>query len=148
MIFTQILFCDVFSLVCFTSRCDCFSRSRLPSRLEADTTPTAAAAAAAAVAMAGLDSIMGSAPGAPPGSHGPSHQRLRRLRPLCSRSPTLSPSLPSPAILRALSVLYAVNLDGIPLFNEVLLQDVRKESKYWHPGSPLSQYILDQGPAL
>ena len=75
MRFTQILLRDALSLVvCFTSRCHCFSRSRLPSRLRPGTTSTpapAAAAAAAAAAVAGLDFTKGSVPGAPSGSTQP-----------------------------------------------------------------------------
>ena len=46
----------------------------------------------------------------------PSHQRLRRLRPSCSRCPSLSPSLPSLAVLRALSALTPSILMGFRRF--------------------------------
>ena len=42
--------------------------------------------------------------------------------------------------MRALSALYAVNFDGLPLFNDAILYDVRKSHKYRHPGSFLSQF--------
>ena len=121
IMFTQILLRDVLTLVvCFASRRDCFSLSRLPSRLGADTTSTPAAAAAAAVA--GLDSTKGSAPGVPSGStHSPSHQRMRWLRPSRSRSLSLSPCLHSLVVPRALSALHALNFYRCPLFNEALL---------------------------
>ena len=111
------------SLACFASRCNCFSRSRPPSRLGADITSTpAAAAAVAAAAVAGLDSTKGSPPGAPSGSTQPKPSEwLRRLRPSRSRCSSLSPSLPSLAVLRALSALYVVHCGGFPLFDEALL---------------------------
>ena len=54
--------------------------------------------------------------------HSPSHQWLRRLRPSCSRSLSLSTCLHYLVVPRALSALiFAVNFDGFPLFNEALL---------------------------
>ena len=91
-------------LLRFSSENKCFSGCRVPSRLGADTTSTLAVAAVAAAAVPGLESTKGSAPGATSGATEPKSSAVEALRPSCSQSPSLSPSIPSLAVLRALSL--------------------------------------------
>ena len=107
------------SLVCSASHGDCFSRSRLPPRLEADTTSTpAAAAAAAAAAVVGLNSTKCSAPGAPSGSTQPKPSVVEAASSVVLTVSRPVSCLPFLAILRAFSAPYVVNFDGFPLFSE------------------------------
>ena len=116
----QFMLFQTLRLLRFSAENKCFSGSRVPSRLGADTTSTPPAAAAAAVA--GLESTKGSAPGATSGSTEPKSSVVQ-----AASSIVLTVSLPvSLSPLSSCSVCLlcsscAVNFDEFPPFYEALL---------------------------